>query len=63
MMFRQQKQDNCENENEDCKTAMILTKNKTDNDKIITAAARALQQPIWKFNLETKRWFLLHYFA
>ena len=35
MMFQQQKQDNCENENEDCKTTMISTKNKTVNDKTI----------------------------
>ena len=39
MMFQQQKQDNCENENVDCKTAMILTKNKTVNDKTIITAA------------------------
>ena len=39
IMFQQQKQDNCENENEDCKTAMILTKNKTVNDKTIITAA------------------------
>ena len=35
MIFQQQKQDNCENENEDCKTAMILTKNKTINSATI----------------------------
>ena len=39
MMFQQQKQDNCENENEYCKTAMISTKNKTVNDKTIITAA------------------------
>ena len=39
MMFQQQKQDNCENENEDCKTAMIWTKNNTVNDKTIITAA------------------------
>ena len=35
MMFQQQKQDNCENDNEYCKNAMISTKNKTVNDKTI----------------------------
>ena len=39
MMFQQQKQDYCENENEDCKTAMISTKNKTVHDKTIITAA------------------------
>ena len=39
MMFQQQKQDNCENENEYCKDAMILMKNKTVNDKTIITAA------------------------
>ena len=39
MMFQQQKQDYCENENEDCKTAMISTKNKIVNDKTIITAA------------------------
>ena len=39
MMFQQQKQDNCENENEYCKNAMILTKNKTVNKKTIITDA------------------------
>ena len=39
MMSQQQKQDNGENENEDCKTAMISTKNKKINDKTIITAA------------------------
>ena len=39
MMFQRQKQEYCENENEDCKTAMISTKNKTVNDKTIITAA------------------------
>ena len=39
MMFQQQKQDYCENENEDCKTAIISTKNKTVNDKTIITGA------------------------
>ena len=39
MMFQQQKQDNCENENEYCKNAMISTKNKTVNDKTIITDA------------------------
>ena len=39
MMSQQQKQDCCENENEDYKTAMISTKNKTVNDKTIITAA------------------------
>ena len=38
MMFQQQKQDNCENDNEYCKNAMISTKNKTVNDKTIITA-------------------------
>ena len=49
-MLQQQKQEYCENENEDCKTAMILTKNKTVNDKkIITAAI--LQLKVQKYLL------------
>ena len=39
MMFQQQKQDNCENENEYCKNAMVSTKNKTVNDKTIITDA------------------------
>ena len=39
MMFQRQKQEYCENENEDCKTAMISTNNKTVNDKTIITAA------------------------
>ena len=39
MMFQQQKQDNCENENEYCKHAMISTKNKTVNEKTIITDA------------------------
>ena len=39
MMFQRRKQEYCENENEDCKTAVILTKNKTVNDKTIITAA------------------------
>ena len=54
MMFQQQKQDYCENENEDCKTAMISTKNKTVNNKtIITAAILQLivQQQLLLYSL------------
>ena len=39
MMFQRQKQEYCENKNEDCKTAMISTKNKTVNYKTIITAA------------------------
>ena len=39
MMFQRQKQDNCENDNEDCKNAMISMKNKTVNGKTIITAA------------------------
>ena len=39
MMFQRQKQEYCENENKDCKTAMISTKNKTVHDKTIITAA------------------------
>ena len=56
MMFQQQKQDNCENENEDCKNTMISTKNKTVNDKtIITAAILQLivQQYLLLYSLNT----------
>ena len=38
-MFQWQKQEYCENENEDCKTAMISMKNKAVNDKTIITAA------------------------
>ena len=38
-MLQRQKQEYCENENEDYKTAMISTKNKTVNDKTIITAA------------------------
>ena len=44
MIFQQQKQEYCENENEDCKTAMILMKNKTVNDKTIITAAISLSR-------------------
>ena len=39
MMFQRQTQEYCENENKDCKTAMISTKNKTVHDKTIITAA------------------------
>ena len=39
MMFLKQEQENCENENEYYKNAMISTKNKTVNDKTIITAA------------------------
>ena len=61
MMFQQQKQDNCENENEYCKNAMILTKNKTVNGKkIITAAILQLivQQYLLLYSLNA---ILLYY--
>ena len=55
-MFQRQKQEYCENENEDCKTAMILTKNKTvNNKKIILAAILQLkvQQYLLLYSLNT----------
>ena len=61
MMFQQKKKDNCENENEDCKNAMILTKNKIINDKtIITATILQLivQQYLLLYLLNT---ILLYY--
>ena len=64
MMFQQQKQDNCENENEDCKTAMILTKNKTVNDKtIITAAILQLivQQYLLLYSLNAILLYFISY--
>ena len=39
MMFPQQEQENCENENDYCKNAMILTKNSTVKDKTIITDA------------------------
>ena len=39
MMFQRRRQEDCENENKDCKTAMISTKNKTVHDKTIITAA------------------------
>ena len=38
-MFPQQEQENCENENEYCKNAMISTKNRTVKDKTIITDA------------------------
>ena len=61
MIFQQQKQDNCENENEYCKNTMISTKNKTVNDKtIITAAILQLivQQYLLLYSLNA---ILLYY--
>ena len=39
MMFPEQEQENCENENEYCKNAMISTKNSTAKDKTIITDA------------------------
>ena len=39
MMFPQKEQENCENENEYCKNAMISTKNSTVKDKTIITDA------------------------
>ena len=39
MMFRRHRQENCENENKNDKTALILSKNKTVHDKTIITAA------------------------
>ena len=39
MMFQQQKQDICENENEYCKNAMISKKNSTVKDNTIITDA------------------------
>ena len=64
MMFQQQKQDNCENDNEDCKTAMISTKNKTVNDKtIITATVSQLivQQYLLLYSLNAILLYFISY--
>ena len=61
MMFLQQQQYNSENENEDCKNAMISTKNKTVNNKTIITAAilqLILQQYLLLYSLNT---ILLYY--
>ena len=51
-MFRRQRQENCENENKDYKTALILSKNKTVHDKTIITAAIV--------QLEVQQYFLLY---
>ena len=38
MVFQQRRQEYCENENKDCKTALISSKNKTVHDKAIITA-------------------------
>ena len=63
-MFQQRKQEYYENYNEDCKTAMILTKNKTVNDKTtITAAIVKLkvQQYLLLYLLNTILLYLISY--
>ena len=65
MMFQQQKQDYCENENEDCKTEIISMKNKTVNDKtIITAAILQLivQQYLLLYSLNAILLYFISYF-
>ena len=64
MMFQQQKQDNCENENEYFKNAMILTKNKTVNNKIIITAAilqLIVQQYLLVYSLNTISLYFISY--
>ena len=64
MMFQRQKQEYCENENEDCKTAMISTKNKTVNDKtIITATILQLkvQQYLLLYSLNAILLYFISY--
>ena len=39
MMFQRRRQENCENENKNYKTALILSKNKKVHDKTIITAA------------------------
>ena len=39
MMFQRRRQEDCENENKNYKTALILSKNKTVHDKTIITAA------------------------
>ena len=39
MMFQRRRQEYCENENKNYKTALILSKNKTVHDKTIITAA------------------------
>ena len=64
MMFQRKKQEYCENENKDCKAAMISTKDKTVNDKtIITAAIVHLkvQQYLLLYSLNTILLYLISY--
>ena len=64
MMFRRQIQENCENENKDCKTVLISSKNKTVYDKtIITAAIVQLkvQQYLLLYLLNAMLLYLLSY--
>ena len=62
IMLPKQEQENCENENEYCKNAMILTKNSTVKDKtIITDAIIKLivQQYLPLYSLNAILLFLL----
>ena len=62
MMFRRQRQEDCENENKDCKTALILTKNKTVYEKtIITTVIVQLvvQQYVLLYSLNAMLLYLI----
>ena len=64
MMFQRRRQENCENENKDCKTALISSKNKTVHDKtIITAAIVQLkvQQYLLLYLLKAMLLYLISY--
>ena len=64
MMFQRQRQEDCENENKNCKTALILSKNKTVHDKtIITAAIVQLkvQKYLLLYSLNTMLLYLISY--
>ena len=64
MMFRQRRQEDCENENKNCKTALISSKNKTVHDKtIITAAIVQLkvQQYLLLYSLNAMLLYLISY--
>ena len=64
MMFRRRRQENCENENKNYKTALISLKNKTVHDKtIITAAIVQLkvQQNLLLYSLNAMLLYLISY--
>ena len=64
MMFRRQRQENCENENKNYKTALIFPKNKTVHDKkIITTVIVQLvvQKYVLLYSLNAMLLYLISY--